>query len=121
GHPPWVSLTLALSFGLYGLLRKVVHAGAVTGLTIETALLAPLAVAYLVGCKATGQLSFLAGSPGRDVLLVLARPGTAPPPAPRPAAASLHRGGPPPEPVDARPAAVPLADPAAAGGRLAVW
>jgi chloramphenicol-sensitive protein RarD len=43
----WISLTLCLSFALYGLLRKVVPADAVTGLAIETAILFPLALVWL--------------------------------------------------------------------------
>jgi len=43
----WISLTLCASFALYGLLRKVVPADAVTGLGIETALLFPLAIGWL--------------------------------------------------------------------------
>jgi chloramphenicol-sensitive protein RarD len=43
----WISLTLCASFALYGLLRKVVPADAVTGLGIETAILFPLAIAWL--------------------------------------------------------------------------
>ncbi|MBL0915755.1 MAG: EamA family transporter RarD [Sphingopyxis sp.] len=41
----WISLTLALSFGAYGLLRKVVPVGSLPGLAIETTLLLPLALA----------------------------------------------------------------------------
>jgi chloramphenicol-sensitive protein RarD len=48
GQVPWVALALALSFGLYGLLRKVVQADAEVGLLIETALLAPFCLAYLL-------------------------------------------------------------------------
>ena len=47
GHPPWIALTLALSFGFYGLLRKVATLGALEGLTLETLLLAPLAAVVL--------------------------------------------------------------------------
>src|SRR6476620_4607320 len=43
----WISLTLCATFALYGLLRKVVAADAVTGLGIETTLLFPLAVGWL--------------------------------------------------------------------------
>ena len=43
----WISLTLCITFALYGLLRKVVAADAVTGLAIETALLFPLAILWL--------------------------------------------------------------------------
>ena len=48
GSVPWVALVLAFSFGFYGLLRKTMRAEALTGLTIETALLAPLALAFLI-------------------------------------------------------------------------
>ncbi len=41
----WISLTLALSFGFYGLIRKIVPVGSLPGLAIETTLLMPLAVA----------------------------------------------------------------------------
>jgi chloramphenicol-sensitive protein RarD len=47
GHAPWVALALAVSFGLYGLLRKTATLGALEGLTLETLLLAPLAGAAL--------------------------------------------------------------------------
>ena len=48
GSLPWVSLVLAVSFGLYGLVRKKVDVGAVDGLAIETGLASPLALAYLL-------------------------------------------------------------------------
>ncbi|MGB7407360.1 MAG: EamA family transporter RarD [Pontixanthobacter sp.] len=44
----WISLTLAFSFGTYGLLRKRVAVGSLPGLTIESALLIPLAIAIVV-------------------------------------------------------------------------
>jgi chloramphenicol-sensitive protein RarD len=56
GVPPWIALALALSFGLYGLLRKTAPLGALEGLALETALLAPLAVPALL------WLSFHGGS-----------------------------------------------------------
>jgi len=43
----WLSLSLCITFALYGLLRKVVKADAVTGLAVETALLFPQAIAWL--------------------------------------------------------------------------
>ena len=60
----WVSLTLAVSFGLYGLLRKTVAAGALVGLTIEAMILMPLVLAYL------GWLELAGGGTtfGRDPL-----------------------------------------------------
>jgi len=77
GRPPWVSLGLAASFGSYGVVRKLLRVGAVAGLTVETALLCPLALGYLLVARQRGALAFLAGSPGRDALLVLAGPLTA--------------------------------------------
>ena len=50
----WISLTLCVSFALYGLLRKVVPADAVTGLGVETALLFPLAVGWIFWHAAAG-------------------------------------------------------------------
>ena len=48
GTLPWISLTLATSFGMYGLIRKVVPVGATIGLLIESMVLLPLAVGYLL-------------------------------------------------------------------------
>ncbi len=48
GRPPWIALALAGSWGGYSLMRKKTPLGAVTGLTVETLLLAPFAVAFLV-------------------------------------------------------------------------
>jgi len=46
-HLPWVGLVIAVSFGLYGLMRKTAALGAIEGLTLETLLLAPWALALL--------------------------------------------------------------------------
>jgi chloramphenicol-sensitive protein RarD len=48
GHPPWVALVLASSFGCYGLAKKKANAGAVESLFLETMILAPVALGYLV-------------------------------------------------------------------------
>lgn len=48
GEPPWIALSLAVSFALYGLLRKLRPVDAVLGLGVETGLLWPLAAAYLL-------------------------------------------------------------------------
>lgn len=47
GRLPWIALVLAISFGLYGLIRKQVPVDPITGLTIETLVLLPLAALYL--------------------------------------------------------------------------
>lgn len=64
----WISITLALSFGLYGLLRKQVAVGSLPGLTIETAILLPLA-AVIAGWYAAGPTG---SSFGHDLQLSLA-------------------------------------------------
>lgn len=48
GRPPWIALALAGTWGCYSLLRKKSPLGAVTGLTVETLLLAPLALGFLL-------------------------------------------------------------------------
>lgn len=48
GRLPWLALGLAATFGTYGLMKKKADIGAVEGLAVETALLMPLAAAYLV-------------------------------------------------------------------------
>jgi chloramphenicol-sensitive protein RarD len=70
GQVPWVSLTLAVSFGLYGLLRKQLPVDAVAGLLAEVAVLAPLAVAWLgwLWWRGAGHLG---SSPGVTALLLL--------------------------------------------------
>jgi chloramphenicol-sensitive protein RarD len=78
GRPPWIAISLALSFGSYALVRKLAHGvGAVVGLTVETALLTPLALGYLLVAQAHGTLAFGHGPTTRDVLLLLAGPITA--------------------------------------------
>jgi chloramphenicol-sensitive protein RarD len=47
GHIPWLALSLAFSFGSYGLFRKIIPVNPLTGLTVETVLLTPVAIAYL--------------------------------------------------------------------------
>ncbi|NHF65953.1 EamA family transporter RarD [Xanthomonas hortorum] len=76
GGEIWISLTLALSFGFYGLIRKVVAIDALSGLTIETALLAPLAILILCYVGTTSEAAFGQGS-RIDALLILAGPITA--------------------------------------------
>ncbi|MDH4560792.1 EamA family transporter RarD [Pseudomonas sp. BN411] len=64
GALPWVSLTLALTFGFYGLIRKQAPVAALPGLVVETWLLLPLAVGWLLlnPTAASAQASFW-GSP----------------------------------------------------------
>ncbi|MEI9852861.1 MAG: EamA family transporter RarD [Sphingomonas sp.] len=78
GGSIWVSLALALTFGTYGLVRKVVAIDALGGLTVETLLLAPFCLAIVFHAAGTGQGAF-GQSFGIDLLLVLAGPVTAAP------------------------------------------
>lgn len=55
GGLPWVALALALTFGLYGLVRKVITVPALVGSTIETAVIAPVGVAYLAILATRGE------------------------------------------------------------------
>jgi chloramphenicol-sensitive protein RarD len=57
GGPPWVALALAFSFGTYGLAKKKANAGAVESLTVETMLMTPLALGYLVWLGMQGGAS----------------------------------------------------------------
>jgi chloramphenicol-sensitive protein RarD len=70
GHVPWAALTVAISFGLYGLFRKKVSVDALPGLTIETILLVPFAAAYVLWCQAHGAGAFGHMSTQIDLLLV---------------------------------------------------
>jgi chloramphenicol-sensitive protein RarD len=80
GRPPWIALGLAGSFGSYGLLRKTAPLGALEGLAVETAVLAPVALVALAWMSAPhGGLSGLfAGMDGATVgWLLFAGPLTA--------------------------------------------
>jgi len=72
GALPWISLVLALSFGFYGLIKKNVGpgVGALTGLTLETAWLMPIAIAELLIVGALTGLTFGTVSPWHTVGLV---------------------------------------------------
>jgi len=69
GRVPWIALSLAVTFGLYGLIRKRVAVDATAGLLAEVAVLAPLALGWLAWVTASGRGHF-AGGPLRAGLLV---------------------------------------------------
>lgn len=69
GGPPWIALTLALSFGTYGLVKKTLDMGAVESLSAETAILAPVAAAYLGFLLATGSSAMATEGPPMAALL----------------------------------------------------
>jgi chloramphenicol-sensitive protein RarD len=72
GSIPWISLLLAASFGLYGLIRKSLQVEPLVGLTVETLLLAPFALIYLVCLHGSGTGLFLASSTRLDLLIPMA-------------------------------------------------
>ena len=71
GHLPLISLALAFSFGFYGLIRKNLNLPAVSGLALETLIILPFALGYLVWQQAQGALAFSNLSLETDLLLVL--------------------------------------------------
>lgn len=73
GYLPWVALALALSFAIYGLLRKRIDIDPMTGLFVETALLLPFAALYLLWLGIHDSLSFNLDAPW--LALVLAGSG----------------------------------------------
>ena len=76
GQLPLIGLGLAFSFGIYGLLKKVVGAKALPALTIETGSLLPVALIYLVCVELLGVASFASTGWGIGVLLILLGPVT---------------------------------------------
>jgi len=72
GTPPWISLSLAFSFGLYGLVRKVLGVGPMTGMLWETLLLALPAALYIAWAFQRGTLGFGHLGVRTDWLLVMA-------------------------------------------------
>ncbi|MEJ7806071.1 MAG: EamA family transporter RarD [Telluria sp.] len=78
GNMPWIALLLAASFGGYGLMRKTAKLGALEGLSFETMILFPFALAYLVWLTLQGQNSFMTTtSESTRWLLVASGPITA--------------------------------------------
>ena len=69
GSLPWISLTLAFSFGLYGLVKKVSPLGSLYGLTLETGLVFLPALGYLIYVQGTGTGAFGHTGLGTDLLL----------------------------------------------------
>ncbi|MGY1707230.1 EamA family transporter RarD [Geodermatophilus sp. SYSU D00697] len=75
GRPPWIALTLAATFGLYGLMKKLVRVEAAPGLFVETALVVVPALVVLVVLHGRGEGT--AGAAGVGHLLLLVSSGIA--------------------------------------------
>lgn len=71
GTIPWIALTLALSFAVYGVLKKKIVLDATRGLAIETLFVLPFAVSYLVYLAWKGELYFLHNEGTTDLLLIV--------------------------------------------------
>jgi len=70
GSLPWIALTLAFTFGLYGLVKKTAPLSSLYGLTLETGLLFLVAVAFLLYSEAMGQGAFLHSGLKADSMMV---------------------------------------------------
>lgn len=70
GRIPWIALILSGSFGLYGLIKKIMNLDALSSLGIETLLLAPIAGGFIVIQAVNGTGAFLTMDYGIDALLI---------------------------------------------------
>jgi chloramphenicol-sensitive protein RarD len=69
GKLPWIALVLAVSFGLYGLMKKITPLGSLQGLTLETAAVFLPALAYLIIEQVRGAGAFVNAGAGTTLLL----------------------------------------------------
>ena len=70
GKLPWISLLLALSFGFYGLSKKLIKVDSILGLLLETLFVLPFALMFLAYLGVTDQHSFSTGSLNNDLFLL---------------------------------------------------
>jgi chloramphenicol-sensitive protein RarD len=77
GRPPWIALSLAATFGLYGLLKKLVRVQAAPGLFLETAIVAVPAVVVLAVLHSSGDGTAVSEGTGHLLLLVSSGVATA--------------------------------------------
>ena len=79
GRLPWIALVLAVSFGSYGLVKKLAGVGAAESLAFETLVLLAPALGYLVALQASGDGGFTQHGAGHALLLMASGPVTAVP------------------------------------------
>ena len=72
GQAPWVSLTLAFTFGFYGLIKKRIKVSAAASVAAEALVVSPLALGYLYWLESSGQGTFLTEGPAHTGLLMVA-------------------------------------------------
>jgi len=70
GRPPWIALSLAFTFGFYGFVKKLSPLGSLYGLTLETGIVFPVALIYLLIVNANGSGTFTHSGTTIDMLLV---------------------------------------------------
>ncbi|GAA0333024.1 EamA family transporter RarD [Bacillus carboniphilus] len=70
GHIPWLSLGLAFSFGIYGLLKKVVKVESSVGLTLETLITLPIALVFVFWLSGQEMSSFMQVNPQTTILFI---------------------------------------------------
>ena len=79
GSLPWIGLSLAFSFGIYGLLKSMIPLTATAGVTAEALVLGPLAIAAIVAYEVSGTGTLTGHGTGHVLLLLAAGPVTAVP------------------------------------------
>lgn len=79
GSFPWIAISLALTFGLYGLAKKLINVDSAVGLTLETLVVSPFAFIYLVILLFNNSNSFFTASMKTNLLLIGAGVATAVP------------------------------------------
>lgn len=77
GQLPWIGLVLAITFSLYGLIRKTASLGALEGLSVETLVMLPLAALFLLLPNSGSSHAFASGSGSLTLMLMAAGPVTA--------------------------------------------
>jgi chloramphenicol-sensitive protein RarD len=70
GRPPWIALSLAFTFGFYGFVKKLSPLGSLYGLTLETGIVFPVALVYIVFVAVGGSGMFLQSGAITDLLLI---------------------------------------------------
>lgn len=70
GRLPWIALTLAFSFGFYGFVKKLAPLGSLYGLTLETGIVFPIALIYLLAIEFSGTGAFFHDSVLTNILLM---------------------------------------------------
>jgi len=77
GRVPWIALVLAITFGLYGLAKKLLKAEPLSGLALETAIITPIAIGYIIFIQLQGAGTWGLGAGSLTVTLLLIGAGLA--------------------------------------------